>query len=33
MDPVLWAREVLGYHPDPWQAKLLRSSSKNPELS
>jgi len=27
MDPVLWAREVLGYHPDPWQAKLLRSRS------
>jgi hypothetical protein len=26
-DPVLWAREVLGYHPDPWQAKLLRSRS------
>jgi len=28
MDPVLWAREVLGYHPDPWQAKLMRSRSK-----
>jgi len=28
MDPVLWAREVLGYHPDPWQEKLLRSRSK-----
>jgi hypothetical protein len=27
-DPVLWAREVLGYHPDPWQAKVLRSRSK-----
>jgi len=27
MDPVLWAREVLGYHPDEWQAKLLRSRS------
>jgi len=27
MDPVLWAREVLGYRPDPWQAKLLRSRS------
>lgn len=27
-DPVLWAREVLGYHPDPWQAKLLRSRSR-----
>ena len=26
-NPVLWAREVLGYHPDPWQAKLLRSRS------
>ena len=28
MDPVLWAREVLGYHPDEWQAKLMRSRSK-----
>ena len=28
-DPVLWAKEVLGYHPDPWQAKVLRSRSKN----
>jgi Terminase large subunit, T4likevirus-type, N-terminal len=27
-DPVLWAREVLGYHPDPWQAKVLRSRSR-----
>lgn len=27
-DPVLWAREVLGFHPDPWQADLLRSRSK-----
>jgi hypothetical protein len=27
-DPVIWAKEVLGYHPDPWQAKLLRSRSK-----
>jgi len=26
-DPVTWAKEVLGYHPDPWQAKLLRSRS------
>ena len=26
-NPVLWAREVLGYHPDPWQEKLLRSRS------
>jgi len=24
LDPVLWAREVLGFHPDPWQADLLR---------
>jgi Terminase large subunit, T4likevirus-type, N-terminal len=23
----LWAREVLGYHPDPWQEKLLKSRS------
>ena len=28
LDPVLWAREVLGYHPDPWQADLLRSRSR-----
>ena len=28
LDPVLWAKEVLGYHPDPWQASLLRSRSK-----
>jgi hypothetical protein len=28
LDPVLWAREVLGYHPDPWQESLLRSRSR-----
>jgi hypothetical protein len=28
LDPVLWAREVLGYHPDDWQAKLLKSRSR-----
>jgi len=28
LDPVIWAREVLGFHPDPWQEKLLRSRSK-----
>ncbi len=27
-DPALWAREILGYHPDTWQEKLLRSRSK-----
>ncbi len=27
-DPVTWAKEVLGFHPDPWQANLLRSRSK-----
>jgi hypothetical protein len=27
-DPVLWCREVLGYHPDPWQADLLQSRSR-----
>lgn len=27
-DPVLWAREVLGYHPDDWQTKLLKSRSR-----
>ena len=28
LDPVLWAEEVLGFHPDPWQADLLRSRSR-----
>ncbi len=28
LDPVLWAKEVLGYHPDPWQCDVLRSRSK-----
>ncbi|MGD0952250.1 MAG: terminase family protein [Methanotrichaceae archaeon] len=28
LDAVLWAEEVLGYRPDPWQAKLLRSRSR-----
>ena len=28
LDPVLWAKEVLGFHPDPWQASLLRSRSR-----
>jgi len=27
IDPALWAREVLGYQPDPWQADLLQSRS------
>jgi len=27
-DPVTWAKEVLAYHPDPWQADLLRSRSR-----
>jgi len=27
-DPVRWAQEVLGYHPDDWQANLLRSRSR-----
>lgn len=27
-DPVVWAEDVLGFHPDPWQAELLRSRSK-----
>jgi hypothetical protein len=25
LDPVQWASDVLGFHTDPWQAKLLRS--------
>ena len=28
LDPVLWCKEVLGYHPDSWQADLLRSRSR-----
>lgn len=28
LDVVLWAREVLGFHPDSWQADLLRSRSR-----
>lgn len=28
LDPVTWAKEVLGFHPDPWQADLLRSRSR-----
>ncbi len=28
LDPVLWAEEVLGFQPDPWQADLLRSRSR-----
>jgi len=28
MDPVLWAKEVLGFHPDEWQAQLLRSRNR-----
>jgi len=28
LDPVLWCREVLGFIPDSWQEKLLRSRSR-----
>lgn len=28
LDPVLWAKEVLSYRPDPWQADLLRSRER-----
>jgi len=28
LDPVTWAAEVLDFHPDPWQAELLRSDTK-----
>jgi hypothetical protein len=27
LDPAIWAKEVLGLNPDPWQADLLRSRS------
>jgi hypothetical protein len=29
LNPVVWARECLNFHPDPWQASVLRSSSKH----
>jgi hypothetical protein len=25
LDPVLWSRDVVGWTPDPWQARLLPS--------
>lgn len=28
IDPVAWARDRFGFSPDPWQAEVLRSSSK-----
>ena len=28
LDPVLWAKEVLDFRPDPWQAKALQSSGR-----
>lgn len=28
VDPALWAEAVLGVHPDPWQADVLRSNSR-----
>lgn len=28
LDPVLWAKETLGFRPDPWQEKLLRSRQR-----
>ncbi len=28
LDPALWAREVLGLQPDPWQAEVLRSDAR-----
>ena len=28
LDPALWSTEVLGLHPDPWQASFLRSRSR-----
>jgi len=27
LDPVLWARDVVGWAPDPWQEKLLHSAA------
>jgi hypothetical protein len=27
-DPVRWARERLGFEPDPWQARVMRSTSR-----
>ena len=28
MDPVLWAADMLGWHADPWQERLLRSDAR-----
>lgn len=28
LDPVIFAREALGFDPDPWQSDVLRSTSK-----
>ena len=28
LDPVAFAEERLGFHPDPWQTKVMRSPSK-----
>jgi hypothetical protein len=28
LDSVAWAERALGFHPDPWQAEVLRSSNK-----
>jgi len=28
LDPVLWAKEILGFNPDPWQNKALQSTAR-----
>ena len=33
LDPVVFARERLGFEPDPWQAEVLRLSDKNTLLN
>ena len=33
LDPVAFAVERLGFHPDPWQADVLRLSDKNTLLN
>jgi hypothetical protein len=33
LDPSLWAREALDFHPDPWQGQVLRSNGKRQLLN
>ena len=33
LDPVVFAEERLGFHPDPWQAQAMRSASNQLQLN